>query len=159
MMSLRTLGGWLCAAGIALAPGLARGETPELRYSVARLAESLDAGLSREDLHALRIEIGAEIRLMGGAGPVDNLDLTGFAAALAASDHIWTVLASVPACQPGKSGLQDAAQCRALLQPLYAATKQPVPQMEGPQANPPAWVQAMLMALAQRTDGVLRAIR
>src|SRR4051812_21419539 len=53
----------LVALLLALAAGPARAGTQELRLALARLIETLDAGLTRNDLRALRIEINAEIRV------------------------------------------------------------------------------------------------
>ena len=66
-----------CQAARALLLGLAlvvpfspaRAGVAELRLWVARQIEPLDAGLTRTDLRTLRIEIGAEIRIMRFSAP------------------------------------------------------------------------------------------
>ncbi len=146
------------AACMALAAGPARAEVPDLSYSLAKLLESLDAGLSRGELHAMRIEIGALIRLQVLAGSNRLANLPAFAKQLSATDQAWTVLAGAPACQLEKSALRAPADCRALAEPLFRTLEMKVPDFDiAP--NPPQWVQDLLKALQRETEAPLKAVQ
>jgi hypothetical protein len=89
---------------LACAAAPARAGTQELRLGLARLIETLDAGLTRADLRTLRIEIGAEIRVQKLYGMNTLADIDDVAKALTAADQVWTILLGLPACQPAPAG-------------------------------------------------------
>lgn len=144
-------------AALAAAPAPARAGTPELSLAIARLLESLDAGLSRADLRALRIEIGAELRLQAATGLNANAALGAYAKALSATDHAWTVLSAAPVCAMEKAAMRDAAACRALLTPLYKDMGIALPAATAP-VEPAAWIEQMLKSLQARSEAALRAL-
>ena len=144
---------------LGLAPWrIAAAEAPDLRYLLAKLAESLDAGLSRGDLHGLRIEIGAAIRLQTMAGSNPLADLPGFARSLVAVDRAWTLLSSATQCQTEKGVLHAPAECRALVEPMFRTLGLPVPDLTGT-PNPGGLIQDLLKELQRQTETTLRAVQ
>lgn len=145
------------AAGATLAPPAAA-EVPDLRFSLAKLIESLEAGLSPADLHGLRIEIGAEIRLQGSDGMNAAVHLSDYAQLLAAADHAWAVLGTAPSCQIDHGALRDAAACHSMLDPLYHVMQMPPPELSS-NPNPPALVRDILKTLQHQSETVLHSLQ
>ena len=132
--------------------------TAELRHGIARLLESLDAGLSRGDLHGLRIDIGTEIRLQGLAGTNSLAGLPEFGRRLAAADQAWTVLTAAASCQIENGAVRGAAECRSLITPMYRTLGIEPPDLAAP-PNPGGLIQPLLQALQRHAETVIKAIR
>lgn len=132
----------------------------ELRLWVARLIETLDAGLTRADLRHLRIEIGAEIRIMRLAGPTAGYELDELNRAILATDQAWQLLQGLPACQPTAAGgpVSQPAPCLAQLRPHLLALGVDTGEL-GSAFIQPAVVQPMLVALRRQAERTLRSLR
>ncbi len=145
------------AVGLAPLRPAAAGST-ELRYLIAKLQESLDAGLARAEFHSLRIDIGAEIRLQRLYGTNTLANLPEFARALSAVDQAWAMLASAAPCQIDKGVVPGAKECHDLVEPMYKALGLPTPDLTG-QVNPGTLIQPLLQALQSRSETTLRALQ
>jgi len=145
--------------GLALAGGIlpAQANVPELRLWVARLIETLDAGLTRNDLRALRIEIGAQIRVLrlGTAAPAYETEELN--RAILATDQAWQGL---PACQPAAAGgpVAQPAPCLAQLRPHLLVLGVDMSEL-GSAFRPGAVVTPMLVALRRQAERTLRSLR
>jgi hypothetical protein len=139
------------------APIPASAGTAELRLSLARLIETLDAGLTRGDLRSLRIEINAEIRVqrLGGANTLAELD--DMVRALTAADQLWALLLGAAPCQPNAAGspVADAPGCAAQLAPHLQALGLPPADASRP-LNQAGVLQPALLALRRRAERTLR---
>lgn len=140
-----------CPATVLAAP-------QDLPFMLAKLAESLDAGVSRADLHALRIDIGAQIRLETAAGRNPLANLPVFARTLAAVDKVWGILGAATACQADKGAMRTPTECRTLIEPLYKTIGLPVPDLTG-NPNPAAIVQELLQELKKQTEATLHDVQ
>ncbi len=147
----------LCLLAAWLLPTPAAAGTAELRLSLARLIETLDAGLTRGDLRSLRIEINAEIRVqrLGGANTLAELD--DMARALTATDQLWTLLLGAAPCQPNAAGgpIADAPGCATQLAPHLQALGLPPADVSRP-LNQAGVLQPALQALRRRAERTLR---
>lgn len=145
---------------LALPWAPAQAGVPELRLWVARLIETLDAGLTRGDLRNLRIEIGAEIRVMRLGAPTATYELDELNRAILATDQAWQLLQGLPVCQPTAAGgpVAEPLPCMAQLRPHLLALGVNVSEFGSayPQA---AVVQPMLVALRRQAERSLRSLR
>ena len=148
--------------GLALALPLAPAQAgvAELRLGVARLIETLDAGLTRNDLRSLRIEIGAEIRVMRLGAPTATYELDELNRAILATDQAWQLLQGLPVCQPAAAGgpVAEPAPCLAQLRPHLLALGVNASEL-GSAYTPAAVVQPMLVALRRQAERSLRSLR
>jgi hypothetical protein len=153
----RPLGLLLLAALLALP---AQAGQVELRLAVARLIETLDAGLTRADLRALRIEIGAEVRVLRLLGTSPTFELDELNRAIVATDQAWQVLQGLPACQPGTAGgpVGQPPACLDQLRPQLQVLGVDVGAL-GSAFTQGAVVQPMLMALRRQAERSLRSLR
>jgi hypothetical protein len=145
--------------GLALAMPAQAG-VAELRLWVARLIETLDAGLTRADLRSLRIEIGAEIRVMRLGAPTATYELDELNRAILATDQAWQLLVGLPACQPAAGGgpVAQPAPCLAQLRPHLLALGVDMSGL-GSSFAQGAVVQPMLVALRRQAERSLRSLR
>ncbi|MFZ4407577.1 MAG: hypothetical protein ACOYOH_09555 [Paracraurococcus sp.] len=150
---------------LACAAAPARAGTQELRLGLARLIETLDAGLTRADLRTLRIEIGAEIRVQKLYGMNTLADIDDVAKALTAADQVWTILLGLPACQPAPAGgtapagtVADPAACTAQITPQLQVLGLTPPEAGTP-INQAGVIQPVLQALRRQAERVLRNLR
>jgi hypothetical protein len=132
----------------------------ELRLSVARLIETLDAGLTRTDLRTLRIEIGAEIRVMRLSAPTATYELDELNRAILATDQAWQLLQGLPVCQPAAAGGPAAqpAPCLAQLRPHLLVLGVDMSEL-GSAFTQAAVVQPVLVALRRQAERSLRSMR
>lgn len=147
--------------GLLLAwPMAAQAGQAELRLWVARLIETLDAGLTRGDLRNLRIEIGAEIRVMRLAGPTTGYELDELNRAILATDQAWQLLQGLPACQPAAAGgpVSQPPACLAQLRPHLLVLGVDMGEF-GSAFTQPIVVQPMLVALRRQAERTLRGLR
>ena len=148
--------------GLALALPLtpAQAGVPELRLWVARLIETLDAGLTRGDLRNLRIEIGAEIRVMRLGAPTATYELDELNRAILATDQAWQLLQGLPVCQPTAAGgpVAEPVPCLAQLRQHLLALGVNVSDL-GSAYTQAAVVQPMLVALRRQAERSLRSLR
>jgi len=144
-------------AGLASPAGAG---TQELRLSLARLIETLDAGLTRADLRALRIEVAAEIRVQKLSGINALAEIDEAARAAIAADQVWTLLLGFAACQPAAPGaaVNDAAACGAQLGPPLAVLGLSPPDLAAP-LNQGAELEPALQALRRQAERTLRNLR
>lgn len=158
MKRLGTVLAALLLAALAALP--AQAGQAELRLAVARLIETLDAGLSRADLRALRIEIGAETRVLRLLASGPTLDLDELNRALVATDQAWQLLQGLPACQPGTPGgpVAQPPACLDQLRPQLLVLGVDMGAL-GSAFTQGAVVQPMLMALRRQAERSLRSLR
>lgn len=132
----------------------------ELRLAVARLIETLDAGLTRADLRALRIEIGAETRVLRLLATGPTLDLDDLNRTLVATDQAWQLLQGLPACQPATPGgpVAQPPACLEQLRPQLQVLAMDIGAL-GSAFTQGAVVQPMLMALRRQAERSLRSLR
>lgn len=160
-MTTRTL---LLALTLAL-PGpapfaRAQANQGEMRLWVARLIETLDAGLTRADLRSLRIEIGAQTRVMRLGAPTAGYELDELNRAIVATDQAWQLLQGLPVCQPAAAGgpVSQPPACLAQLRPNLLALG--VDSSEwGSAFTQAAVVQPILVALRRQAERSLRSLR
>jgi hypothetical protein len=151
--------GLVLSLALALAWAPAQAGVPELRLWVARLIETLDAGLTRGDLRSLRIEIGAEIRVMRLGAPTATYELDELNRAILATDQAWQLLQGLPVCQASAGGpVSEPAPCLAQLRPHLLALGVNVSEF-GSAYTPAAVVQPMLVALRRQAERSLRSLR
>jgi hypothetical protein len=138
----------------------ARAGTPELRIALARLIETLDAGLTRADLRTLRIDANAEIRVQKLSGINTLAELDEMAKALTATDQVWAILLGMPACQAAQPGtpVNDGTACAAQLLPNLQALGLTPPDMAAP-LNQGSVLQPALQALRRQAERTLRTLR
>jgi len=144
---------------LALASPAGAGQA-ELRLWLARLIETLDAGLTRADLRSLRIEIGAEIRLLRLSAGSAPFELEEINRALVAADQGWTLLQGLPACQPATAGgpVSQPAPCLAQLRPHLQLLGVDSAEFGSAYAAG-AVVQPMLVAVRRQAERSLRSLR
>ncbi len=132
----------------------------ELRLWVARLIETLDAGLTRTDLRSLRIEIGAEIRVMRLGAPTAGYELDELNRAIVATDQAWQLLQGLPACQPAAAGgpVAQPAACLAQLRPNLLVLGVDSGEWGSAFTQAPV-VQPILVALRRQAERSLRSLR
>jgi hypothetical protein len=138
----------------------AQANPAELRLWVARLIETLDAGLTRADLRSLRIEIGAHIRVMRLGAPTAGYELDELNRAIVATDQAWQLLQGLPACQPAAAGgpVSQPPACIAQLRPNLLVLG--VDSSEwGSAFTQAAVVQPILVALRRQAERSLRSLR
>lgn len=138
----------------------AQANPAELRLWVARLIETLDAGLTRTDLRSLRIEIGAQIRVMRLGAPTAGYELDELNRAIVATDQAWQLLQGLPACQPAAAGgpVGQPPACLAQLRPNLMVLG--VDSSEwGSAFTQAAVVQPILVALRRQAERSLRSLR
>ncbi len=156
----KTLRALVLGLALTLPWAPAQAGVPELRLWVARLIETLDAGLTRNDLRVLRIEIGAEIRVLrlGAATPTYEMDELN--RAILATDQAWQLLQGLPACQPAEAGglVSQPAPCLAQLRPHLLVLGVGMGEL-GSAFRPGAVVQPMLVALRRQAERTLRSLR
>lgn len=140
--------------------GAAQAGVPELRLAVARLIETLDAGLTRTDLRSLRIEIGAEIRVMRLGAPTATYELDELNRAVVAADQAWQLLQGLPACQPAAAGgpVAQPPACLAQLRPNLLVLGVDSGEW-GSAFTQSAVVQPILVALRRQAERSLRSLR
>lgn len=151
----------LAFLGLALAmPTASQAGVPELRLWIARLIETLDAGLTRIDLRTLRIEIGAEIRVMRLAAPTATYELDELNRAILATDQAWQLLQGLPVCQPAATGgpVAQPAPCLTQLRPHLLALGVDAGEL-GSTFTQAAVVQPILVALRRQAERSLRSMR
>jgi hypothetical protein len=138
----------------------AQASQAELRLWVARLIETLDAGLTRVDLRSLRIEIGAQIRVIRLGAPTAGYELDELNRAIVATDQAWQLLQGLPACQPAAAGgpVAQPPACLAQLRPNLMVLG--VDSSEwGSAFTQAAVVQPILVALRRQAERSLRSLR
>lgn len=143
-------------AGLA-ASAPADAGTPELRLWIARLIESVDAGLTRAELRQLRIEINAEIRVESLAGANKLAELDELVRDLVAADTAAAILVGLPACQAPKPGepAADAETCLAQVRPHLQVLNVRPPEAGTP-LSPAALMQSVLATLRRQAERSLR---
>ncbi len=159
-MVTQTIRGLVLGLALALPWAPVQAGVPELRLAVARLIETLDAGLTRADLRNLRIEIGAEIRVMRLGAPTATYELDELNRAILATDQAWQLLQGLPVCQPAAAGgpVSEPVPCLAQLRPHLLALGVNVSEF-GSAYTPAAVVQPMLVALRRQAERSLRSLR
>ncbi len=159
-MSSRFVTALLLALVLAAQPRPAAAGLPEIRLWLARLMESLDAGLGPAELRQLRVEINAEIRVFRLTSFTPMADLEEVTKALAAAHQGWTLLLGLPACQPAEAGAapRDPAACGTALAPHLRDLKLPAPNLAQPLA-PATVLQPMLQSLRRVAERTLRDLR
>lgn len=148
----------LLALALPLTP--AQAGVAELRLAVARLIETLDAGLTRPDLRSLRIEIGAEIRVMRLGAPTAGYELDELNRAIVAADQAWQLLQGLPACQPAAAGgpVSQPPACLTQLRPNLLTLGVDSSEL-GSAFTQAAVVQPILVALRRQAERSLRSLR
>ena len=136
----------------------ARAEAPDLRFLLAKLGEALDSGLTRQELHELRLDIGAQAKLQSLDGTNQNAGLTSYVHTLAAVDQLWVILTSANACQVEKGGVRVPNECRALADPLYRVVGIVIPDFTNG-VNIQVLLQALLKELGKQNDEVLHRVK
>lgn len=145
---------------LALPLSPAQAGVAELRLGVARLIETLDAGLTRTDLRSLRIEIGAEIRVMRLGAPTAGYELDELNRAIVAADQAWQLLQALPPCQPAAAGGPVAQPSVCLTQLRSNLLILGVDGSElGSTFTQGAVVQPILVALRRQAERSLRSLR
>jgi hypothetical protein len=150
----------LLTIGLVAAPRSAVAGVPELRLAVARLIESLDAGLGPAELRQQRIDINAEIRVLKLTSFTLLADPDELARALAAAHQGWTVLLGLASCQPneGSGAAREPAACQAALAPHLRELKVTPPDLSRPMTTATV-LQPMLQALRKVAEKALRDLR
>jgi hypothetical protein len=124
----------------------------DLRYELAFLREGLDAGITREEFHKLRIEIGAHIRILSDD---QRQVMQPFLDKLIAADAIWMGIQTEYACKLDSSGfIGDGNGCRVILSRFYKVLDLDVPSSElsGGRMFPSNFVRPVLPEIAKATD-------
>ena len=80
----------------------------DLRYELAVLREGVDAGITQDEFHQLRIKIAALYRI---ASEDQRNAVSGFVQHLRAADAIWTGMKSHYSCRNVSSYVADPAAC------------------------------------------------
>lgn len=136
----------------------ARAESPDLRFLLAKLGEALDAGLTHQELHDLRLDIGAAIKLQVLDGRNQDVGLQSYLHTLAAVDQLWVIMTGANACQVEKGAVRIPNECRALVDPLYRVVGIVIPDFSGG-VNIQVLLQALLKELAKETDETLHRVK
>jgi hypothetical protein len=128
----------------------------DLKYELAVLGESVEAGVSQDEFHRLRIEIGARLRI---ASDEQKNALADFLEHLRAADAIWTGIKSEYPCHNNSAGfLEDAATCVQRLGGYYHSLGIEVPQVERVSFQE-TLIRPVLTQIAKETDLALTKLK